>query len=68
MELKDCAYPLLADLKIGSKVPGVGAPRAQKGVVCRRRLAGCVAVQEMKDLWPFGVALRGVASNRLMVH
>ena len=42
--------------------------RAQKGVVCRRRLAGCVAVQEMEDLWPFGVALRGVASNRLMVH
>jgi hypothetical protein len=26
------------------------------------------AVQEMKDCWPFGVALRGVASNRHMLR
>ena len=25
----------------------------------------CGAVQEMKDCWPFGVALRGEASNHL---
>ena len=28
----------------------------------------CAAAWEMKDLWPFGVALRGVASNRLMLR
>jgi len=26
------------------------------------------AVQEMKDCWPFGVALRGEASNHLMLR
>jgi hypothetical protein len=26
------------------------------------------AVQEMKDGWPFGVALRGEASNHLMLR
>ena len=34
----------------------------------RRPLTDCAAVWEMKDWWPFGVALRGVASNRLMLH
>ena|ERR1017187_5604681 len=33
-----------------------------------KRLSGRAAVQEMKVLWPFGVALRRAASNRLMVH
>ena len=33
------------------------------GTVC-----GCGAVQEMKDCWPFGVALRGEASNHLMLR
>jgi hypothetical protein len=28
----------------------------------------CGAVQEMKDRWPFGVALRGEASNHLMLR
>ena len=28
----------------------------------------CGAVHEMKVLWPFGVALRGEASNRLMLR
>jgi len=48
----------------------VRAPRAQEGEadVGRRPLTDCAAVWEMKDWWPFGVALRGVASNRLMLH
>ena len=31
-------------------------------------MTDCAAVWEMKDWWPFGVALRGVASNRLMLR
>src|SRR6266851_8860522 len=36
--------------------------------VGRRPLTDCAAAWEMKDWRPFGVALRGVASNRLMLH
>jgi hypothetical protein len=32
------------------------------------RACGSGAVQEMKDCWPFGVALRGEASNRHMLR
>ena len=31
-------------------------------------LVRCGAVRKMKDLWPFGVALRGEASNHLMLR
>ncbi len=34
----------------------------------RRRLAWCGVVQEMEDLWPSGVALRGAVSNHLKLR
>ena len=34
----------------------------------RRRLAWCGVVQEMEDLWPSGVALRGAGSNHLKLR
>jgi hypothetical protein len=38
-----------------------------EGGCCRRSLR-CGAVQMMKGLWPFGVALRGEMSNHLKPH
>ena len=34
----------------------------------RRRLAWCGVVQEMEELWPSGVALRGAVSNHLKLR
>ena len=52
----------------GERVLGKCAPRARRGALVGEGvlLAG-LAVHQMKDCWPFGVALRGEASNHLWV-
>ena len=44
----------------------LSAPRAQRRRLCRRSLMRCCADDE--GLWPFGVALRGEASNHLKLR